>query len=141
MWTCPHCGRAFANRNQTHSCRALIDLDEHFSSSAPVVRDIFDRIVDEVNALGPVTILSEKTRIALLTRMSFAAFVPRRDWLDGHVVLSERLDSPRFTRVETYSAHNVVHAFRLREVAEIDNEFRDWLRRSYPVGNQEHLES
>lgn len=141
MWTCPRCGRAFANRNQTHSCRALVDLDEHFSSSAPVVRDTLDRIVDEVSALGPVIILSEKTRIALQTRMSFAAFVPRRDWLDGHVVLSERLYSPRFTRVETYSPRNVLHAFRLREVAEVDNEFRDWLKRSYRVGDQEHLES
>lgn len=106
-----------------------------------MVRDIFDRIVDEVSALGPVIILSEKTRIALQTRMSFAAFVPRRDWLDGHVVLSERLYSPRFTRVETYSPRNVLHAFRLREVAEVDNEFRDWLKRSYRVGDQEHLES
>lgn len=90
--------------------------------------------------LGPVTILPEKSRIALQTRMSFAAFVPRRDWLDGHVILAERLDSPRFTRVEDYSPHNVLHAFRLREVSEVDAEFNDWLRRGYEVGNQRHLE-
>src|SRR5439155_363472 len=27
MWDCPRCGRAFANRNQTHSCAPLGDLD------------------------------------------------------------------------------------------------------------------
>ena len=27
LWRCPKCGRAFANRNQTHTCRPLHDLD------------------------------------------------------------------------------------------------------------------
>jgi len=29
MWRCPDCGRTFANRNQTHTCAALGDLDGH----------------------------------------------------------------------------------------------------------------
>lgn len=138
MWSCPRCGRSFANRNQTHSCRPMIDIAEHFSSSLPEIREIFDRIVQEAEELGAVTVLPERTRIALQARMSFAAFVPRREWLDGHVVLSERLNSPRFTRIETYSPRNVLHAFRLRHLSEVDDEFRGWLRRAYMVGTQSH---
>jgi hypothetical protein len=69
----------------------------------PAVRAAFDRVLAAVSRLGPVTVLPEKTRIALQARMSFAAFVPRRHWLGGHLVLARRVDSPRFLRIDTYS--------------------------------------
>lgn len=140
LWTCSRCGRTFANRNQIHTCAPLGELDAHFVGKDPVVREIFDRIVAVVNQLGPVSVLPEKTRIALHTRMSFAAFTPRIHWLDGHVVLAERLKSERFSKVEVYSPRNVLHAFRLREPAEVDAEVIDWLTRAYAVGQQQHLQ-
>ena len=92
-----------------------------------------------VRAVGPVQVLAEKTRIALQVRMSFAAFMPRRDWLNGHLVLARRIDSPRFLRVETFSPRNVLHAFRLSGPDEVDTEFAAWLAEAYRVGAQEHL--
>ena len=56
-------------------------------SRRPEVRARFDAILAAVEALGPVQVLAEKTRIAFQVRMSFAAFMPRRRWLDGHLVL------------------------------------------------------
>ena len=88
MWTCPECGRTFANRNQTHTCAALGDLDRHFTRCDPSVRATFDRVLAALSQLGPVEVLPEKSRIALHVRMSFAAFTPRRRWLDGHLVLA-----------------------------------------------------
>jgi hypothetical protein len=139
LWTCPTCGRTFANRNQTHTCAALRDLDDHFVGTVPTVRASFDRALAVVRRLGPVTVLPEKTRIALHVRMSFAAFMPRVRWLDGHLVLARRLDSSRFRRVETYSPRNVLHAFRLTEPDEVDDEFAGWLAEAYEVGRQRHL--
>jgi len=139
MWTCPACGRTFANRNQTHTCAAPTDLDGHFAGADPAVRETFERVLAVVRAAGPVTVLPEKTRIALHVRMSFAALMPRRRWLNGHLVLARRVDSPRFTRVETYSPRNVLHAFRLTAPDEVDDEFAAWLGEAYRVGRQEHL--
>jgi uncharacterized protein DUF5655 len=139
LWTCPGCGRTFANRNQTHTCAELGDLERHFTGSAEPVRDAFDRIVALVRELGPVDILAEKSRIALHVRMSFAAFVPRRHWLDGHLILARRVDSPRFRLVEVYSPRNVLHAFRLTGPAEVDDEFAGWLAEAYDIGRQRHL--
>jgi hypothetical protein len=141
MWNCANCGRLFANRNQSHACSALGDLDRHFRGKEPVVRATFDRLLEEAERLGPLTLLPEKTRIALQVRMSFAAFSPRRRWLDGHVVLGHRLHSLRFRRVETYSPRNVLHAFRLCSPAEVDAEVISWLAEAYAVGEQRHLES
>ena len=135
MWACGACGRTFANRNQVHACAPLGDLDRHFAEVPPLVRATFDRVLEVVRSLGPVDVLPEKTRIALHVRMSFAAFMPRRNWLTGHLVLARYLDSPRFTRIETLSPRNVVHAFRLTSPADVDTEFAAWLTESYRGGH------
>jgi hypothetical protein len=139
LWTCPRCRRTFANRNQTHACAELGDLERHFAASAQPVREAFDRIVALVRELGPVDVLAEKSRIALHVRMSFAALMPRRYWLDGHLILARRLDSPRFRVIEVYSPRNVLHAFRLTGPGEVDDEFAGWLAEAYDVGRQRHI--
>jgi hypothetical protein len=139
MWRCPSCARTFAQRNQTHTCRPLGRTADHFARSEAHVRATFDRVVEAVAALGPVEVLAERTRLALHARMSFAAFVPRRRWLDGHLVLAREVTSPRFRRVEVFSPRNVLHAFRLTGPAEVDDQFREWLAEAYAVGRQHHL--
>ncbi len=44
--------------------------------------------------------LVEKTRIALMVRLSVAAFVPRRDCLNSHLVLARQTDSQRFVSID-----------------------------------------
>ena len=139
MWVCPRCARSFANQNQVHTCAELGDIDAHFAGTSPTVRATFDTVLSVVRELGPVDVLPERTRIALHVRMSFAAFMPRRHWLNGHLVLARRIDSTRFTRIDTYSPRNVVHAFKLTSPADVDEQFAGWLAEAYRVGAQEHL--
>ena len=61
---------------------------------------------------------------------------PAQTWLDGHLVLARRIDSPRFRRIEEYSPRNVLHAFRLTSPADVDEEFAAWLAEAYEVGEQ-----
>ncbi|HEX6578392.1 MAG TPA: DUF5655 domain-containing protein [Jiangellaceae bacterium] len=140
LWSCPRCGRTFANTGQVHTCARLGELENHLSRASPAVRATVDAFLDAVTALGPVEVLPQRTRIALHVRMSFAALVPRTKWLDGHLVLAHRVDSPRFRRVEAYSHSNVVHTFRLTSPAEVDDQFKAWLAEAYRVGRQEHLQ-
>ena len=129
MWSCPHGGRSFANRNQSHACAPLGNLDQLFARATPEVCAAFDRVLAAVSALGPVEVLPEKTRIALHIRMSFAAFVPRRRWLNGHLVLARHIDSPRFLRIQELSPRKVLHGFRLTSPAAVDAELVTWLAR------------
>ena len=138
MWTCPRCGRSFANRNQQHACGPL-DLERHLAGRDPEVLAIFERLVELAERNGPVTVLPEKTRIAFQVRMSFAAFALRRRWVDGHVVLARRLEHPRFRRVETFSPRNHLHQFRLKRLEDADEEVAAWLAEAYRVGEQRHL--
>lgn len=139
LWTCPRCGRTFANPRQSHTCAPLGQLDDHFVGGDPEVRATFDAILAAIRLLGPVTVLPEKSRIALQVRMSFAALMPRRRWLDGHLVLARPVDSTRFRGVQAYSPRNVVHTFRLHGPDEVDAEFTGWLAEAYWVGEQRHL--
>lgn len=107
----------------------------------PLVGEIFDEFVSVVRSLGRVEILAEKTRIAFHARMSFAIVVPRRQTLNGHLVLAERIDDQRFHRVTTFSARNHLHEFRLKSPADIDSAMRRWIAAAYDVGLQRHLRS
>jgi endogenous inhibitor of DNA gyrase (YacG/DUF329 family) len=138
MWTCPECGRSFANRNQSHFCSDVL-LDAHFKGREPDVVATFERLLAAARKSGPVTVLPEKTRIAFQVRMSFAAFTLRRRWVDGHVVLARRLESSRFRRIDFISPRNQVHVFRLKEPSEVDAEVERWLAEAYSVGEQKHL--
>ena len=140
MWKCPDCGRSFANRNQSHFC-SHVRLDEHFKGREPDVVATFERLLAAARKNGPVTVLPEKTRIAFQVRMSFAAFTLRKRWVDGHVVLARRLESPRFRRIEYISPRNQVHVFRLHQPEEVDAEVEAWLAEAYSVGQQKHLSS
>jgi hypothetical protein len=138
MWRCPKCRRRFANRNQSHAC-GRSTLAAHFRDKPPQVRAIFDKVLCVARRNGPIKVLPEKTRIAFQVRMSFAAFVIRRNWVDGHVVLARRLENPRFRRIETFSPRNHLHAFRFESIEEIDAEVTSWLAEAYRVGQQRHL--
>jgi hypothetical protein len=136
LWKCPRCGRSFANAHQTHTCACLGDLDRHFARSDPAVRATFDRIL---GLLGPVEVLPERSRIALHVRMSFAAFMPRKHWLDGHLVLAATEEHPAVRRIEVFSPRNVLHAFRLNGPEDVDEAFAHLLQEAYRVGEQRHL--
>ena len=138
MWRCPDCRRQFANRNQSHAC-GRYKLAPHFKGKPAKVRAIFDRLLAVAKKSGPVIVLPEKTRIAFQVRMSFAAFVVRRNWIDGHVILARQLEHPRFRRIETFSPRNVLHAFRIESVQEIDDEVAAWFAEAYRVGEQRRL--
>ena len=88
LWRCPRCGRAFANKNQSHTCSGLHTLAHHFDGKPPEIRALFDAVVHAIRRIGPVRVLPEKTRIAFQVRMSFAQVTPKKAWLDGHVVLA-----------------------------------------------------
>lgn len=138
LWTCPECGRSFANRNQTHAC-GRHDLDHHFRGREPAILGLFRAVRRAIEEAGSVTVIPEKTRIAFQARMSFAQVTPRRAWLDGHFVFARRQPHPRFRRIDTISRRNHVHHFRLKDPGEIDAEFREWIWEAYQVGIQRHL--
>ena len=139
LWSCPKCERQFANRNQEHSC-VRRTVEDFLKGKGTRGRTLFAALTEAGLAVGNVTLAPAKTRVGLQARMIFASINRlSNDRLDAHVVLSRRLDHPRFYKIETISPRNHVHHFRISHVDEVDSEVIGWLREAYAVGQQEHL--
>jgi hypothetical protein len=67
MWTCPRCGRAFANRNQRHACGSWT-LDDHVRDASRDVAAIVRDFVALVERCGPADMVATKTRIGRTKR-------------------------------------------------------------------------
>jgi hypothetical protein len=74
-------------------------------------------------------------------RMSFAAFQPRKHWLNGHLVLAREAEHPLFRSVQVFSPRNVLHEFRIDHPEQIDASFLALCREAYEAGEQRHLSS
>lgn len=77
------------------------------------MRRLYDRFIGVVEESGLVTVIPQKTRIALQVRMRFAALMPQKATLKGQLVLLRRFPSSRIEKIKTYSSRKHVHVFRL----------------------------
>lgn len=119
------CGKYSVKDFLTGKSRHATALYKHFSAL--------------VSDCGPVRIAPAKTRVGFQVRMIFAAVNKLNDhWLEAHVVLTRRLESPRFKRIETMTPRCYVHHFRIESLSDLDEEVKDWLREAYDVGTQHH---
>lgn len=139
LWRCPKCSRPFANQRQSHSC-GNYSVEDFLKGKSPQAISFYKHFAAMVQECGQVMLAPAKTRVGFQARMIFASINKLQDTrLDAHVVLARRLESPRFTKIESFSPRNHVHHFQIRSLDELDDEVRSWLQESYRVGRQEHL--
>jgi hypothetical protein len=123
----------------SHSC-GRYSVEKFLAGKRPAELSLFERFNSLVEQCGPVKIAAAKTRIGFQVRMIFAAVNKLTDrGLQAHVVLTRRLPSPRFKRIEKMSPKCYVHHFTVESLAEMDGEVRAWLQEAYEVGAQKHL--
>jgi hypothetical protein len=116
-------------------------VERHMDSMAPAVRALYDRLVEIVTACGPFTYSVSKTAITFKgARRGFAGTRPRRTYLAGYFDVTRQIDDGRITRVTSYTSRLFVHAWRVDEVEQMDDEFAGWIAEAYRVGQGAHLE-
>lgn len=97
----------------------------------PAVRESFDRYVALIAECGSVTVIAQKTRIAIMGRVRFAGAVVRRDKLIASFALTRRIDHPRL-RVEVYNERWIAHRFDVRSPSDLEiPELGSWLCEAY----------
>src|SRR6185295_14200899 len=99
LWVCPKCGRSFINVNMPHSC-GRYSVEKFLAGKSPHAVSLYKQFSALVHSCGGVQIAPAKTRIGFQVRMIFAAVNKLDDrGLAAHVVLSRRLERPRFKRI------------------------------------------
>ena len=90
-----------------------------------------------VGKCGPYSVVANKTRLAFMVRVRFAGIsaVSERG-MSLAFWLKQRIESPRFRKVDYYGRRDWVYFMRVSSIEELDDEVQGWLCRSYEVGCQ-----
>ncbi len=114
-----------------------LTLDEFFSGYEES-RELFDALLEKVQAIGPAEMRITKSQVAFSRERAFAwAWVPDRYLSGGHaplvlsVSLGRRDDSPRWKQVVEPAPDRFMHHLELRDRAELDAEVDRWLREAF----------
>lgn len=140
MWTCPECGRQFANVNQWHSCVEL-SLTDHLADKSPLAVAIYEAVETAMRKTGEFRIHPQKTRIAFISTMTFAGLRLSGSRVDLSFITADPIDDARITRIDLYGPTSFSHTVRLRNPAEVDDTIAGWLAESLRRGNQETLDA
>jgi hypothetical protein len=132
-WVCPNCGRQFVSVNRNHSC-GQYRLEDHFSDKEPVVRGLYELLVETLERFGPVGVFPVKTRIVFQAEVQFAAAMPRKRWLDRYLWLRRQAAHPRIHKIEMGIFRDYGHLFRLARPDDLDEHLVDLLHEAYILG-------
>jgi hypothetical protein len=129
LWTCPHCRRQFANRNQSHSC-GQFTAAQLLDGKPQEIVELYERLDDLIRRSGDVVAAPTKTRILYKVRTVFASVAVSKNWLDVVLVLGRCLKHRRIKKAqEEYPG--VVHFLRIDKAEDLDDDLTSWLQEAY----------
>jgi hypothetical protein len=99
----------------------------------PIVREIYDRLLEAVGSLGPFTSEAKKTSIHLVHTSGFAGVHPRNSYLYLNLRLDHPLVSDRTAKTEQVSRNRWHNEIRLDSPEQVDEELLGWLREAYSL--------
>ncbi|QFY05896.1 hypothetical protein GBF35_03715 [Nonomuraea phyllanthi] len=116
-------------------------IDDHLEGKPDTSVALYHEFVRLVEACGPFTYAVSKSMITVKgTRRGFAGAKPDARGLRGYFDIQRTIsDDARITSVSPYTKRLYVHAFRISDLAGLDEEFAGWLREAYEVGQGGHL--
>jgi hypothetical protein len=100
----------------------------------PQVAPLYDRFVNLVQGLGPVTILPTQSRVDFQRRIIFASVQFSQEDMRAQLLLPQRVDDPRMVRIEVFSEEKIAHTLVLRSTDDFDARFSAWLQDAYNLG-------
>ena len=121
-------------------------MDElFFFDGKPEELALYETLLDQIKALGDVSVVVHKTQISLKNRRVFACVsvfrvLPKRLLPAHYIVLTlglpDPLDSPRIAAKTEAQPGRWTHHIVLAGASELDAELLEWIRRAYAFGNR-----
>jgi hypothetical protein len=108
-------------------------VDAHFAGKPPQVRKVYERLLELLEKIGPVSEDPKKTSIHLVRESALAGVEVRREYLLLNLKTDYKIESPRVERAERLSANRYHTKVRLSAIAEVDGEVKRWLKDAYSL--------
>ena len=107
-------------------------IERHLEAGTDHGRALFQRFLEIVAACGEYTTSVAKTTITFKgPRRGFAGARPVRDRLQGYFDVTYRVDDARIQRASPYQKDLFVHHFRVDSLAQLDDQFAEWIADAY----------
>lgn len=136
LWTCPKCGKRYVTRNMYHSC-GRHTVDEFLAGKGPAALAYWERFKAMVGRCGPYDLFANKGQIGFMVRVRFAGVGSLSErGMTIEFWLKEKVESPRFTRVQYLERRDWIYKLRVKSLEEMDDELQQWLCEAYQVGCQ-----
>jgi len=108
-------------------------IKNHFEGKAPVVRQIYDRLIKVLKQFGTLVEEPKKTSIHLVNATALAGVATRKDYLILTIKSDHRLESPRIHKTEQTSAKRFHHELKLTSPTDVDDQLIGWLNDAYKL--------
>ncbi|MGB6422971.1 MAG: DUF5655 domain-containing protein [Anaerolineales bacterium] len=105
-------------------------------NASPEVTNMYNRFVDLVKAIGPVSILPTQTRIDFQARTIFASVYFKLESLEIQLVLPTIVQDARIIRVDTIGNDKYAHNIMINSLDDYDARFNIWLQEAYDLGSR-----
>jgi hypothetical protein len=126
-------------RNQSHACLD-ISADEHLVGKSALAREIYETVVEALEDCGEFRVHAQKTRIAFISRMSFAGISATKSAVDLSLILPAPIEDERVRKLVLYGPTSWGHTIRLTEPSSVDAHVKRWLCEAWRRGKQETLD-
>jgi hypothetical protein len=119
-----------------HSCGSHT-IEAFMEGKGPIAWSFWDRLREMVGRCGPYSIVANKTGLGFMVRVRFAGIsAVSEKGMSLNFWLKERIESPRFRKVDYYGHRDWVYFLRVTSLDDLDNEIQSWLCQAYQVGCQ-----
>jgi hypothetical protein len=109
-------------------------FDALFADKDSIVRETYDRLLEVLRRIGPVTAEPKKTSIHLVKNVGFAGVHPRKNYMYLNLRTEYPIKSPRVHKTEQVSKNRYHNEIKLEEPVDIDEELYKWLEEAYSLG-------
>lgn len=112
---------------------AEFSIPQHFENKDPVVKAIYDRILNDARTFGTVTEEPKKTSIHLVNKSAFAGVMTRRNALILNIKSAAPIRDARIKKSEQLSASRFHQEVKLTSPDEVDSVLVGWLKEAYAI--------
>jgi hypothetical protein len=108
-------------------------INSHFVGKEPVVRAIYDELLNTVKRFGKIVEEPKKTSIHITNKTALAGVATRKGYLILTIKSDRKIASPRIHKSEQTSASRFHHEVKLSSPAEVDEELKGWLKTAFSL--------
>lgn len=110
-----------------------LSVNDHFVNKGPMVRALYDQLLNTLNKFGPVTEDPKKTSIHINRNSALVGVETRKNGLLLTIKADHKIDHPLIEKIEQISAKRFYHKVRITSLKDYDTELKTWLKEAYAL--------